>query len=434
MTLVSRSVAGGCRATPAALALLASVGCGNAGNGAAPLDAGGAAPDAPGSALTSDSGPGPGPDSGGAEAAAVVVHPCSALGAAGVWENITPPQFLQIPGASAVDGGTNNTPIAQAVAVNPQDQSVFLSGFTWAGRSTGLLRSTDCGATWTKVSTGRNGAALDTGAQWAMHIDPAAPDTIYVVNGYGSPGTLLKSTNGGVDWDDLFPAGSNVNTNVEYGGFTQALGLDPGDPKHLVVTFHANCKNQYAPMCLGESKDAGATWRLFKGPAEATGWAEAASVTVLGSDSYLFVTPADNGAFYTGDGGQTWAHVVTGPAYSTYSGGTYLTADGTLYLGVANTGIFYSRAVASSPLGKAWTLIPKSPQASVVIGDGVSLYAAWGWDTGGKPFYSSPAADAGTWTHLDSPAIAGPGYLDYDAAHHIVYAPAGDSVWRMVTR
>jgi photosystem II stability/assembly factor-like uncharacterized protein len=372
---------------------------------------------------------------GGAGGSPTPVTPCNQLGPVGEWQEITPPQFLKIPGASW-DGGTNDTPLANAIGVNPKDQSVFVSGFTWHGRSTGMLKSLDCGATWTKVSTGRNSAALDSGAQWALQIDPVDPQTMYIANGYGGPPSLFKTENGGVDWDDLFPMGSEVYQTLELPSFTQAIGMDPTDSHHLVVTFHANCKGAYAPMCMAETKDAGATWHLFKGPPQAKGWSEASSVTVLGANRWILTSPDAYGAFYTSDSGQTWTELIHGPVVSSYTGNGYFAPDGALYLGVASTGIFVSRADAAHPLGSSFTLIPSSPQASTFVSDGVTLFASYGPDTSGQPMYSAPLNDTSNWTHLKTSGIGrGSGNFVYDNAHHVVYSPDDAyGVWRVVTR
>jgi hypothetical protein len=352
-----------------------------------------------------------------------------------VWERITPPQFLEIPGASA-DGGPNDIPLINPIAVDHKDGSVLTSGFTWHGHGTGLLKSTDCGSTWTRISTGKNGDAITAGSLWSLHIDPQDPDVIYVAAGYGSPPSLFKSTNGGVDWEDLFPPGSEAATRLEQPSFVQGMGMDPTDPQHLVVTFHTNCTGDLAPMCMAESKDGGATFRLFKGPPAATGWGEASTITVIGAKSWVYASPDLWGAFYTGDGGATWSKVITGPAYGNYTGSSFLADDGALYLGVANTGIFVSRATPQDPLGTTWTLIPGSPQASSIVGDDVTLFASYGWDTSGQPFYSAPLPAASTWTHVPSADIpaGGADHMDIDRARHILYAPAGHDVYRVVMR
>jgi hypothetical protein len=95
----------------------------------------------------------------------------------GVWEEVSPPAFHN-PSNMETSG----------VAVNPLDESVFAAAgnITNGGTppiSTGIYKSTDCGATWSLVSTGTHGADLKTGAAWVLLIDPAVPSTMYVDNG-----------------------------------------------------------------------------------------------------------------------------------------------------------------------------------------------------------------------------------------------------------
>src|SRR5262249_28169365 len=132
------------------------------------------------------------------------------------------------------------------------------------------------------------------------------PQVLYAGSLYGKDLTLLKSTNGGVDWDSLFPPGSEVARTVDAGGFLQELSMDPTDHRHIVVSFHANCKGAYAPMCMAETKDSGASWRLFKGPTN--GWGEDSRPLVLNSTTWLYATNL-NGLYYTADSGATWEKV-----------------------------------------------------------------------------------------------------------------------------
>src|ERR1041384_3609385 len=109
------------------------------------------------------------------------VSPCPTHDAmVGEWENVTPP----VP-PSDYKGAI----FAVSVAVSPQDPSVVYTSLSKdvAGQAFGMFKSTDCGATWNKINTGRNGAALDTGSQWGIVVDPVDSQTIYVSNGYGSP-------------------------------------------------------------------------------------------------------------------------------------------------------------------------------------------------------------------------------------------------------
>ena len=170
---------------------------------------------------------------------------CDGLGAVGQWENITPPNIKLEPPYTG--------PIT--VLENPQTSGTLYTG---TARS-GVFKSTDCGATWTKTNTGRNGARLDTGNIWSAVIDPVAPKTLYALTGYGDAG-LWKTTNGGVDWDQILPSGTGMP------GFVARVTMDPTNHLHVIINFHDNCTGGHTPVCIGESKDGGATWKVLDFP------------------------------------------------------------------------------------------------------------------------------------------------------------------------
>jgi hypothetical protein len=374
----------------------------------------------------SSGGSGGAPSSSGSTGGSVPVQPCPGL-SVGVWENITPPEFA-----------TPANMETFSIAVNPLDLSVLSTAGNKTNGGTGsvgIFKSTDCGASWTKISTGKNGSVLETGESFGLMIDPVHPENVYTANGYGDGPTLYKSTNGGVDWDALQPDVQGVTSL----SFVQTFDIDPKDANHIVLTFHENCNAPLAPMCFSETKDGGATWRELLGPDD--GWHEAATIVMLGGPSWFFEDV--NGAWLTVDGGQTWDKVLT--AYGGFSNGPFygghLGPDGTLYVGVANTGIAASRADPTAsppvPLGKTWNLLPKTPQATAIVDDGVSMFIEWNWDTSGQPVYTASLGDLGTWTNLMTPAggMKRGGNLAYEAGHHILYSGNGTSgLWRYKTR
>jgi hypothetical protein len=335
-----------------------------------------------------------------------VVGTCNGLGAVNAWENITPA------GADLSDNGIVE------ILTDPMAAGTI---YTSADKQ-GIFRSTDCGATFAKINTGRNGAVLDTGTQWSMAIDRADTKVLYAGNLYGTNLSLFKSVNGGVDWDDLFPPGSEV-ANTVASTFVQEVSMDPTDPKHLVVSFHNNCTGAYAPMCLSESKDAGSTWRLFKGPAG--GWVENARPIVLDAHTLLYATALD-GLFYSGDSGGTWAKVGAGAGHQIYRA-----KDGNYYLGTAY-------GVARSSDGRTWTQIQGSPNSDGIIGDGQRMFTGWPTCCGNtQPFWTASETDGTTWTKLPSPDLSRGRfpYFAYEADHHVLYvATSKTGLWRMVTR
>ena len=395
----------------------------------------------------------------------------------GVWQDITPAVFrtpANMQTASVVVDPAHAGTVYASAANNTNGGNPTTS--------TGVWKSTDCGAHWAQASTGPTSSAVNTGLLWEAKFD-ASGANLYVANGYGSPPALFKSSNGGVDWVNLFAGKSFTLTGdakvsaalpngtvFQYGGFVQAFSIDPTDAtqQHIVATFHENCFDGVPAAqggwgqsgvtgnngigCLGETRDGGATWRLFADSQPSQGWVEASTVSAIGANTYLHITPngvyytADAGAHwqpvtFTSDGGTTYTPVTT--AYSSYGEGTWLMPDGTLYLGTSFSGILVSKAVASKALGAPgnWTQLANSPRAADIISDGTRLYAGWGiFDSSGQPFWSAPLSDLTHWTQSTSttdPAAPanGPNEYAYDATNHVLYAAAySGGLLRMVTQ
>lgn len=397
-----------------------AVGGGTGGTGTAPGASGNVAPGASGGTTTphvdagsggtsSSGGHGGGAgtsDAGGGGGSVIapphVVLPCSAGdGPIDTWEDIT---------FDAIKKGG-----PQAVLVDPSNGARLYVG----GSSAGVFKSENCGGTWSKVNTGKNGAALDSGSSWNMAIDPTSPQTIYTINGYGSPPHIFKSTNGGVDWDDLFPEGSDVVKTVDQNGFTQEMSMDPTDPRHLAVSFHANCSGAVAPSCLGETKDGGAHWRLLK--SATNGWVEGASPIILGGDSWLLSTAS--GVYRTPDAGANWTKIADWGSHQAYHA-----KDGTWYLGSVD--------VLMSKDGVSWSHIAKSWRNVGMAGDGIRIFGSDQWPgADGQPYHAALESDPTKWTMMTSPKMGDGGdHLVYDGDHHLLYSTnhAG-GLWRMRT-
>jgi hypothetical protein len=346
-------------------------------------------------------------DNMGVEAAApdVTVHACDALGPDGTWQRIGPPAAFQS------DAAVVN------VAIDPLHAGTVYAGI---GRSSspqyGLWKSTDCGANWVHLNTGRNGSQLDSGSQWEIRVDPTNSD-VYTVSAYGT-GALYRSSNGGVDWDDITPKGNGIPS------FVQQFSIDPGDHKHVIVTFHANCGGAYAPMCLGETTDGAATWRFVKGPSG--GWGEAAGPSVLGGSQWIYAAPFD-GVYVTKDSGATWTKAV---GYA----GCYMdpvNVSGSYYMGCLNM------SIRTSTNGNDWIPLTNSPQASGIVATGKYLYAAFQNDNSGQPIHRAALSNLTSWTTVTTPKISqGPnaGGMPYDPHHRVLYVGAwGGGLWRVVT-
>lgn len=335
----------------------------------------------------------------------------------GVWENISPPEFVNPSNMETL-----------AVVVNPVDQAVYAAAGNKTNGGdigTGVYKSVDCGATWKLVSTGAGSDKIKSGDPWAIMLDATNPDTtLYINNGYGNDPTIYRSTNGGVDFTALSP-------HPKWGvrSFVQAIAMEKANPKHIAVSFHQDCEAPNTALCLSSSTDSGETWTPFNGPPELTGWQEAATLTILGPTSYLFGAA---GGWYTPDSGKTWTKVLKEGFYASYAGSSNVAPDGAVFWAGSDS-VYRS---TSNPLGAEWASLGNSGRRSVVIDDGVNLFASWAWDTFGKPFYTAKLSDPTVWTQMESPTISrGPNQFAHDPTHHIIYsANWGAGLWRLVSR
>jgi hypothetical protein len=339
-----------------------------------------------------------------------VTGKCDGLGAVGQWENITPPNITLTP------------PYTGVIVVLEDPQT---SGTIYATTSkNGVLRSTDCGATWTKTNTGRNAHELDSGFIWSAVIDPVAPKTLYALTGYG-PSGLWKTTNAGVDWDQMLPSGTGMP------GFVARVTIDPTNHLHLIINFHDNCTGGHTPVCMGETKDGGATWKVLDFPASIkNGWGEGTSVMPIDEKHWVFEFWE---LYSTSDAGATWTRTSDGLAVQ---GSYFHAAGGAYYLGAQN-------GVLTSPDGITWSRIPNSGGGhDAVIGDGTRLFAFDGFQPPSGPTFawSAPYSDPTKWSVLATPGLpaklsAGFTGIDYDPDHHLLYTSIqAEGLWRMVTK
>jgi len=342
-----------------------------------------------------------------------VVGNCSNLPTSGKWESISPVV------ATIGDGSGQN--FAEGIVVDPFDPATVWLGTGFAG----VFKSTDCGATWTHVNTGRNGAAMDNGSHVSIALDPVDKGTMYTVSLFGAWG-LWKTTNGGVDWDQLFDNNSEVFKITA--NAIDAVSMDPTDHKHLVIGMHTNCNAPYAPTCAAETRDGGATWTIVKTPNE--NWEEGAGPWVLDAKSWLY---AGLDLFLTKDSGATWAKVTPSGTWG-FSGGEVAVhsipraADGTYFL-------TSSQGIARSSDGYSWSVIPMFTKRVVgfAIGGG-RLFASDAWSTS---YYMASESNPTAWMTIPAPEglppEAGAPYVDYDAAHHVLYsANFAAGLWRLV--
>jgi photosystem II stability/assembly factor-like uncharacterized protein len=345
-----------------------------------------------------------------------MVSPCSALPDAGTWESIAP-----VSATSLTDTSGKN--FSEVIVLDPFDV-----GTVWLGSGySGLYKSTDCGSTWNNVARGMNGATATNGSIVSLAIDPVHRGTMYMVTICGTGGAW-KSTNGGVDWEQTMPAGSEVASAVQYDAMN-AISIDPTHPLHLVVTPHANCgPPSYASACEPVSYDGGETWQIVSLPF-LKGWEEGAGAWIVDTNSWLYA--GNSGLWLTTDQGATWSDV--GPQGTGFQSGPQdlfqRSTDGTYYL----TSL---QGLLSSPDGRTWTPVAgcKGRFVPLAMGGG-RLFSADQWS---NTFCqaSEPNPTCSPFTALPTIAnVSGTAFLAYDSTHHVLYSShLAGGLWRIVTQ
>jgi photosystem II stability/assembly factor-like uncharacterized protein len=334
-------------------------------------------------------------------AAPHVVVPCDSV-KVGVWENITPPYIAADANFKAKKGYGVGAFVIDATNT---------ANITVGTDHIGIHRTTDCGATWTKIDTGKNGSALDGGTNWSMAIDPVDPKVIYTVSGYGTMG-VFKTTNAGVDWEQtLAPEYAKV---FVYNGFTAQVRVDPTEHLHLVITPHFTCQAGHSETCFLETIDGGVTWSAVE---DTPSSGEGSRIALVDHKTW-FSGLGSGGLYRTSDAGKSWARVTSAQSYA-YE--VFHRPGGKYYLPVA-----FGLAVSDD--GITWTTPANSPGAQVVTTSGTRIYAG----TGGfcvashtelfNPIASAAIDNPTTWTVDKSYSNNyGSGDLQYDADHHMLY-------------
>jgi hypothetical protein len=360
----------------------------------------------------------------GGTAVAPVVTSCGGrpLPATGSWDakSISPVAVPSNP-PNAFIGTTN------AVVVDPFDTSTV-----WVGTGyQGLFQSTDCGSTWKHVNTGTNGSSIDQSVLWSLIVDPVHQGVIYTIGAYGAEG-LWKSTNGGVDWAQLFPATSQFAQLVPY-NFVGDVSMDPTNSLHLVVSTHGTCNAPYTNGCLAESFDGGATWpNIVSMPIV---WPDDDGVRVVNATTWIW--GGSEVFFVTTDNGHTWKAETGATVYGNGEGCTQpleRAKDGAYYVGI--DGVLRSTDGINWSLAWGMNQCQTPSQAPAVEGFTVSTTMIYG--ASGNSFYSAPLSDYANWSPMPGPAAltsaALADYLAYDSAHHLLYASCWtEGLFRIVT-
>jgi hypothetical protein len=227
-----------------------------------------------------------------------------------------------------------------------------------------------------------------------------------------------------VDWDQLIPA--DLQPYMEYGGWFNALSVDPTDRNHLVGGTHTGCKGPYAPNCLAETRDGGGTWRLIPAP----GASNEQCGSYIHDQTTLVYASGQDGAWVATDNRPdnptpTWVKINQGANGADTGLLAYRASTGKYYFGTD-----YGVLEGSSDF-RDWTLDTTSPRPiTFVVGDGTRLYAS----SRGVDFWVAQDTTPNVWTQLPAagtPPRAAGRWLLYEPTHKLLYSSQwGDGLYR----
>ncbi|MBA3938777.1 MAG: exo-alpha-sialidase [Planctomycetes bacterium] len=329
----------------------------------------------------------------------------------GVWTDITPPGVIMTP-ASHV--------FCQGVTLDPVDPlTIYLCVCAYEVAKAGLFKTTDGGATWTRIGQ------LDEPLH--VEIDPKDRQHLYCVDGVrGNTIGFWASHDGGATWS--MPPGFKTATDHPPSGVgtsdLYSIAVDPLDFTHVLVSFHSPWENSRNCGVL-ESTDGGASWTARQPPSGSAGGYGMAifflsDPALKQGDAKTWLFTAQQGGFFrTTDGGSTWTLVY--PLQMTHGGNQlYRTKDGTLYAGA------YQYPVRSTDNGASWQPLKVGLPYSWYIGicgDGTHLYT--GCTGEHQPVFTAPEADGQTWKPLAGGTrtfSTDPFEMRFDRVHHILYS------------
>jgi len=257
-----------------------------------------------------------------------------------------------------------------SLAVDPRDPNkVFASvlGHPYGpSDERGIYRSTDGGATWTKVLF----KDANTGGSQVV-IDPANPDVVYAAlweatlgpwedgNSYeGTKGGLFKSTDGGTTWKQLTKGLPENVVHIQ-------VALSASDEKRLYATLATSRESGYASAAgLGvyRSDDAGENWyKATDDPRPA--------LKIGGGDLPVpVVDPKNPDVIYSAsivterseDGGKTWTSLRGAPGGDDYQNLWINPDNPNIILLVSDQG-----AIVSVNRGQTWSSWFNQPTAQL---------------------------------------------------------------------
>lgn len=135
--------------------------------------------------------------------------------------------------------------ISAALTLDPKNPSVLYAAGNRERGGGGIYKSTDGGKTWSVLRSGESPSA--------MVVDPLNSTVVYAGLTLSSNYEVLKSTDGGANWNPLVRPGGSQSPGI---GSVAALALAPSKPSTVYAglgVYHGGFVNR--------SDDGGSTWR-----------------------------------------------------------------------------------------------------------------------------------------------------------------------------
>jgi len=213
---------------------------------------------------------------------------------------------------------------------------------TYGGVGSGLYRSDDDGATWTRLQNittplpsydrAQTGLTSDASlGRIGVAIAPTDPNRVYVVSGdtNGFDKGFFVSNDGG----DSFQTAGHANNESEYQWWFGRIWVDPGNENHLFV----------ADVSLRQSFDGGQTWSSVgsvHADQHAMAW-DPGTVSTTDQSAERIYLGNDGGIYHTDSDGTTsssWVHATYEPWNQTYHIAVAADNDNRLATGMQDNG------------------------------------------------------------------------------------------------
>jgi hypothetical protein len=344
----------------------------------------------------------------------------------GRWVDVTP---------AGIPKGRPDDVIGQGLVMDPCNSAVLYWGTTPYDEEpySGLYRSTNGGASWTRLGDRRVEPQQEKTAYLDMplriEVDPKNPRHLYAGDGVrGATMGFWISNDAGETWTKpaaLIALGERQQYFLDD---VYDIAVDPTDFKHVLVSSHSEWGD--AGSGVLESKDGGNTWVAH---APRASWGTGHSINFLyeptlgigNANTWLLGTQAD-GYWRTSDAGKTWTQVFKEGIF--HGGGEiYYTKAKTLFASCE------SGVLRSTNNGETFTAADFGYGTTGIIGDGTTLYTTAAYGFNQQPMYTSPESDGLNWTAFNTQTLdGGPFGMVHDSVNHIIYSSNwSQGVWAL---